>query len=80
MRQAINDLLTGDDNLTLDIFRVLACASILVALVLQCITVAFPDRRFDIQAYGIGLGSILLAVGGALRLKDGPTSAPPEPK
>jgi hypothetical protein len=67
-------ILSGNDNVTLEMFRMLACASVLIALGLEVYAVVF-GKPFDIQAYGIGLGSVLLASGGALRLKEGPAAA-----
>lgn len=74
MKHALIQLFSGADNITLEMFRMLACASVLIALGLEVYAVVF-GKIFDIQAYGIGLGSVLLASGGALRLKEGPPAA-----
>lgn len=71
MKHVLIQLLSGADNITLEMFRMLACASVLIALGLEVYAVVFV-KVFDLQAYGIGLGSVLLASGGALRLKEGP--------
>ena len=79
MRAALRQMMTGKDNLTVDLFRILAAASVLVALVLECISVLLPEHPFDIQAYGMGIGAVLLAAGGALNLK-AKTEPDPEDK
>jgi protein-S-isoprenylcysteine O-methyltransferase Ste14 len=71
MKQAIRQMLTGRDNLTVDAFRVLAIVAVIVGLVLECAVVFFKlaGQTFSLQEYGIGFGALLLAAGGALKLK-----------
>lgn len=78
MRRALTQLMTGDDDITFDLLKVLALVSVVVGLALQVAAALWPDRfKFDMQAYGIGLGAVFLAVGGALRLQAPSASAIP---
>ena len=75
MKRAMVELLSGRDNVTLDLLRVLALVAVIVGLVLQVMASIWPDRfKFDMLAYGGGLGAVFVAVGGAMRLQ-----APTEP-
>lgn len=76
MKQGFIDLLSGEDGVALEMFRLLAAASVLVALALEVFSV-LAEKPFDIQAYGIGLAAVLLAAGGAIRIKEGPPPATP---
>lgn len=71
MKHALVQILSGTDNVTLEMFRMLAALSVLVGLGLEVFAVVW-GKAFDMQAYGVGLGSVLLAAGGAVRLKEGP--------
>lgn len=63
-------MVTGRNNTTVDAFRVLAIFAVIVGIGLQIfVTVWRPGQAFDLQAYGIGFGALLLAAGGALKLK-----------
>ena len=77
MRQFFMDMITGKDNLTVDLFRILSALSVLVALGLECYSVLIPGHPFDLQAYGVGVGAVLLSAGGALKLK---ADTEPEPE
>jgi hypothetical protein len=75
MKNALTQIMTGDDDITFDLLKVLALVSVVVGLALQIAAALWPDRfKFDMQAYGIGLGAVFLAVGGALRLQAPSTS------
>lgn len=65
-------MLTGKDNVTVDAFRVLAVLSVLVGMALEVASTfwALKGHPFDLQAFGIGIGGLLLAAGGALKLKE----------
>ena len=67
LQRFIRESLTDESNVTWDAFRILAVASILVGFVLQAASVA-QGKPFDMQAFGIGIGSLLAGVGVALRL------------
>ena len=75
MKAMFTQLLTGSDNSTHDIVRWLAAFGGLTGLCLQIFDVTWHHTKFDIQAFGIGLGSMLAGVGAALRL-----GMPSEPK
>jgi len=70
MRKMIKDSLTGVDGESFDIVRVLSALVILVALGLTIYVVVYKDTPFDIQSYGIGIGTIFAALGAALKLKE----------
>ena len=68
----IKNMITGKDNITVDFLRVLAIASIVVALALQVYVVVFKvvPQPFDLQQFGIGIGVVLASAAGALKLKE----------
>lgn len=71
MKRALTQMMTGRDNITVDAFRVLAVLAVLVGVGLQVFVVIWrAGQGFDLQAYGIGIGGLLLAAGGALKLKE----------
>lgn len=69
-------LVTEADNLTPDFLRIMAIVSVLVFLGLAIIN----WQRFEPQTFGIGLGAVLLAAGGAVRINEGPTQERPKPE
>lgn len=68
MRDIVRHLLTESDNRTHDIARYLAALAILVGLALNAYAV-IKGQSFDMQAFGIGMGSLFGGVGVALGLK-----------
>lgn len=62
-----NDIVTDDDNVTFSAIKVLAVATVAVALALSVLSF-FTGKPFDAQAFGIGMGAVFMAVGGALKL------------
>ncbi len=70
MKDIINQLLTGKDNHTHDFVRWLGVLSVLVALVLTVYVVVWRSQIFDLQQFGIGMGSVFAAIGAALKLKE----------
>lgn len=75
----VGDILTGKDNLTYDAGRVIGVLGALMYVVFWTLQVAVT-RRFtpgDADAYGRGLGIVLLAMAGALAIK---ARTEPEPK
>lgn len=60
---------TGADNSTYDIGRVLWAIAFLVGMGLTIYGV-FSAKPFDLQAFGIGVGALILAGGAALKLKE----------
>ena len=67
------DILTGamteSDNRTHDLFKYLAVMAVACALFLEIYTVVRKLKPFDIQTFGIGVGTLLAGVGVALKLK-----------
>jgi hypothetical protein len=65
----VQHMLTGRDNLTYDLGRVLWALAFVfgVGIATYC---AINGKSFDLQNYGIGVGALLLAGGAALKLKE----------
>jgi len=66
-----NDILTGKDNLTFDAARVVGVFGAFAYIVFWCVQV-YQRRHFDpseADAYGKGLGLVLLSMSGAVLLK-----------
>jgi hypothetical protein len=71
MKRAFTQAFTGRDNFTVDAFRVLAVVAVVIGMGLEVFVVIWrAGQGFDLQAYGIGIGGLLLAAGGALKLKE----------
>ncbi len=68
IKQFIKDCLTGIDGESFDIGRVLWALAFLIGMGLEIYSV-IEGKQFDLQAFGIGVGALLLAGGGALNLK-----------
>ena len=65
----IKQMLTESDNLTYDIYKNVAAVSVITGLFLSVFTVVWQGSEFDMQSFGIGVGSLLAGLGAALRLK-----------
>lgn len=63
MVKKLMELITGDDNVTIEPAYLWWAVALLVGLGLE-IYVVIAGKTFDLQAYGIGVGA-LLALGGA---------------
>lgn len=70
MPPILSQLLTGRDNQTHDIARWLAAASFAVGLGLT-IYVTIRGQPFALQDFGAGIGILFVAVGAAIKLKEG---------
>lgn len=68
LRDILRQLLTESDNVTHDLYRYLAVVSIAVGLGLSIYSV-IKGQPFDMQTFGIGVGSLFAGVGVALGLK-----------
>lgn len=68
MREIIRQLFTESDNITHDLYRYLAVASVVSGIGLQVYAVV-KGQPFDMQAFGVGTGALLAGVGVALGLK-----------
>ena len=76
MGRLVCQSLTGADNHTWDIGRILWALAFLIAIGLTAHG-HIIGRPFDIQAFGLGISSILAAGGIALRLKESTEPQPP---
>ena len=80
MSKWLRDLLTGSDNVTYDLVRLLAVLSIFVGLGLSIYSVVIKGQVFSLQDFGIGVGAVFLAVGAALKLGESPAATTTEVK
>ena len=69
MKKFLIQVLTGIDNETFDIGRVLWALGALTFLGLAIYAVAIKGQAFDAMTYGAGLGTVLAAGGAALGMK-----------
>jgi len=67
----LTHILTGIDNETHDVARVLAVVSFAVGLGLCVYSVVVHAQPFDLQQFGIGVGAMFVSLGAALKLKEG---------
>ena len=74
LHTVLRHLFTGADNKSWDIGRFLWALAFLVAVILTFHGHVI-GRPFDIQGFGIGIGTLLACGGAALKLKEG--SEPP---
>jgi hypothetical protein len=63
------NLLTGRDNLTYDLGRVLWALAFLVGICAVIYSLAV-GKNFDLTNYGLGVSALLVAGGTALKLKE----------
>ncbi|MER2545933.1 MAG: hypothetical protein ABTS16_21270 [Candidatus Accumulibacter phosphatis] len=70
MPAILRQLLTGRDNQTHDVARWLAVVSFAVGLGLT-IYVTVRGQPFVLQDFGTGIGLLFVAVGAAIKLKEG---------
>lgn len=68
LRDLLRQLMTDSDNVTHDLYRYLAVVSIAVGLSLSIYSVV-KGQPFDMQTFGIGVGSLFAGVGVAIGLK-----------
>jgi len=64
----LRNILTENDNQTYEIVRVLWAVAVVLGLTLETLSV-FWHFNFDLQAYGLGTGTLLGAGGIATALK-----------
>lgn len=69
LRDIFRQLVTESDNVTHDLYRYLAIASICTGLGLQVYAIGWKGQAFDMQTFGIGVGALFAGVGVALGLK-----------
>jgi len=69
MPKWITDILTGLDGQTFAIVRVLGFALVVLFMLLEVVAF-FTGKPFDGQAYGIGSGLVIGAMGAAIKLTE----------
>lgn len=70
MKRALTQMMTGKDNFSIDLFRILAAASVAVFLALAVVSVIWQEHKFDMQTFGFGLAAVLVAAASALKIKE----------
>lgn len=68
LKKFTKDSLTTANGVDYDLGRILWMLAFLVGVGLEIFCV-ITNRTFDLQQYGVGIGALLLAGGGALNLK-----------
>ena len=63
MITALRKMLTGRDNATWDIVRVLGALAVLVALGLTVYSVVWRGQPFDLQSFGLGVCALFSGLG-----------------
>jgi hypothetical protein len=74
MSQMIKDILTGIDGQSYVLVKVIGFAVVLLFMALEIFAFA-TGKPFDGQAYGIGAGAAIAAMGAAIKLSE--KSEPP---
>ena len=75
---AFSSMFTEVDNKTHDIFKYLACMAVLTGIGLSIYIVVVKSLPFDIQSFGIGMGTLFTGAGAALLMKkDAPVPGQP---
>jgi hypothetical protein len=69
MRDIFLKLFTEADNQTPDVFRVLASFTVMVSLWLSVYSAVWLKHPFDMQSFGLGVGSLFAGLGVTLGLK-----------
>jgi hypothetical protein len=75
----IKDILTGIDNATYDIAKVVCVPAFFTFFGLEIYQVLEKGIVFDMQQFGIAFGLMISALGAALKLKETSEPKPPEP-
>lgn len=68
-KDIFRQMMTESDNMTHDLHRYLALASILTGLGLQIYAIGWKGQSFDMQMYGIGIGALFTGVAVAMKMK-----------
>lgn len=66
----INNILTGKDNTTHDVVRVLGVISFFTGLGLVIYSVGWKGQVFDLTNFGIGVGAMFTGMGIGIKLKE----------
>ncbi|MBV8464623.1 MAG: hypothetical protein JO218_01645 [Burkholderiales bacterium] len=67
MYKKLLELITGDDNTTLDPHFALGVLAVLIGLGLEVYAVA-AGKAFDLQGFGIGAGALIAGMGAGKKL------------
>lgn len=78
IRTVIRNMVTGADNTTHDVVRIIAALCGPAGLFYQGWDVIAQHAHFDIQQFGIGVGAMLTGIGAALGLKRDTEPKPPQ--
>jgi len=68
MTEVLRQLMTENDNTTHDLYRYLALASVVIAILLSAYSV-YRTGVFDASSYGMGIGALFAGLGVQLGLK-----------
>jgi hypothetical protein len=79
MKDLLQSVFTGKDNATQDVVKWMAMAAFVIGMSLQVYQVVIKGSLFDLQNYSIGVGTLLVTLGAALKIKE-TTEPTPEPK
>lgn len=69
LKQAFKNIVTEPDNKTHCLVRWTALIGVIQGLGLQAYVVVWKGAPFDLQAFGLGLGAIIVAAGAAMGIK-----------
>jgi hypothetical protein len=67
MYKKLLELITGDDNMTLDPHFALGVLAVLIGLGLEIYAVT-SGKAFDLQGFGIGSGALIAGMGAGKKL------------
>lgn len=69
IKKMCKDSITTSDGVTYDVGRILWIIAVMAGIGYAGVDLLILHNKFDITQYGIGVGSLLAAGGGALMLK-----------
>lgn len=68
MNEIVRQIFTESDNKTHSIYKYLALACIASAIGLEIYVVGWKGQPFDMQAFGVGVGSLFAGTGVAIKM------------
>lgn len=69
MKKILRDCLTGADNKTFDVLRILSVIAILVYFTCSLLTLVVDSEQWEPVRFAEGYGIIIVAVSASLRIK-----------
>lgn len=69
MNQMLKDVLTGIDGQSYALVKVIGFAVVLLFMALE-VAAFFTGKPFDANAYGVGAGLVITAMGAAIKLSE----------